>query len=197
MFILYSVVAGLLVGLALGGRAGGLGDLRFRFAWLAVLGFAAQVVVFSGPVTERIGALGVPLYVGSTGLVFAVLLANVGISGLAIVAVGAASNLLAIVANGGYMPAAAGALIAAGKVPATGYSNSAVVADPWLGPLTDIFALPRWLPFNNVFSVGDALIGLGIALTIVLAMRHAAVTAAASPTDPAGEPASSPVAPTA
>ena len=34
---------------------------------------------------------------------------------------------------------------------------------PRLAPLTDIFAMPRWLPFANVFSVGDVLIGVGVA----------------------------------
>ena len=92
--------------------------------------------------SDRIGALGAPIYVASTGLVFLVLLANVRIAGLPIVAIGAACNLVAIVANGGYMPASAARALAAGKVPPATYSNSAVVRDPSLAPLTDIFALP-------------------------------------------------------
>ena len=32
---------------------------------------------------------------------------------------------------------------------------------PRCGSLTDVFALPRWLPFANMFSVGDVLIGAG------------------------------------
>jgi hypothetical protein len=172
MFILYAVLAGLLAGLALGGRPAGLATLRFRFGILAVVGFAAQVVIFSAPVSERIGDLGAPLYVASTAVVFAVLLANLRIGGLPVVALGAACNLAAIVANGGYMPASVAALAAAGKLPPDGYSNSAVLADPALVPLTDIFALPPVVPFANVFSVGDVLIGAGIALAIVAAMRR-------------------------
>ena len=42
-----------------------------------------------------------------------------------------------------------------------GFSNSAVLENPALAPLTDIFALPPWLPFANVFSIGDVLIGSG------------------------------------
>ena len=187
MFILYAVLIGCLVGLMLGGRPAGLGSLQFRFAWLAVLGFGVQVVIFSGPVSDRIGGLGVPAYVASTGLVFFVLLVNIRIPGLPIVAVGAACNLIAIVANGGYMPASVGALAAAGKTASPGYSNSALVADPALAPLTDQFALPVWLPFSNVFSVGDVLIGLGIALAIVVAMRRppAPNDAAGGRSDPA------------
>jgi Family of unknown function (DUF5317) len=174
MFILYAVVIGLALGLLLGGRPARLGALQFRFAWLAVLGFGIQVLIFSGPISDRIGWLGVPAYVASTGLVFFVLLVNIRIPGLPIVALGAASNLIAIVANGGYMPASAAALTAAGRAPAVGYSNSAIVTDPALAPLTDLFSLPVWLPFSNVFSIGDILIGVGIAVAIVVAMRRPA-----------------------
>ena len=86
---------------------------------------------------------------------------NRAIRGMAVIALGAASNLSAILANGGYMPAS-GAMAALGKVDPTGYSNSAVVADPALAPLTISSPCPRWLPFANVFSVGDVAIGVGV-----------------------------------
>ena len=38
--------------------------------------------------------------------------------------------------------------------------------------LIDRFALPRWLPFANIFSIGDALLGIGIAVLIVTVMRR-------------------------
>jgi hypothetical protein len=180
MFILYAVVIGLLAGLLLGGRPAGFATIQFRFGWLAVVGFGVQVVIFSGPVADRIGWLGVPAYVASTGLVFFVLLVNIRITGLPIVAVGAACNFVAIMVNGGYMPASAAALSGAGKTAATGYSNSVVVADPVLAPLTDLFALPAWLPFSNVFSIGDVLIALGIAVAIVAAMRRRPVDGGAA-----------------
>ena len=47
-----------------------------------------------------------------------------------LVALGAACNLAAILANGGFMPAAPGALAALGKIAPTVYSNSSVVAQP-------------------------------------------------------------------
>ena len=99
------------------------------------------------------------------------MLRNWRIAGLPLVALGAASNAAAILANGGYMPAGAAALAALGKAAPTVYSNSSVVAHPALEPLTDIFALPRFVPFANVFSLGDMLLAAGIALTIVVAMR--------------------------
>src|SRR6185437_3580974 len=122
--------------------------------------------------------LGPPVYVASTGLVFLGVLRNMDIRGMKIVALGAASNLAAIVANGGYMPAGRGALEALGKTDPTIYSNSAYVEHPALEPLTDIFALPGWLPFSNIFSIGDILIAAGIAVVVVAAMRNG--TAASS-----------------
>ena len=47
--------------------------------------------------------------------------------GMPLVALGAACNLAAILANGGYMPASPGALAALGKAAPTIYSNSAVL----------------------------------------------------------------------
>lgn len=171
MFILYALVVGLIVGLVVGGRPSALADLRIRWPHAILGGLLIQVVLFSDPVTERIGDLGVPIYVASTALVLVAIAVNRAIRGMPIVALGAASNFLAIVANGGYMPASPAALEALGKTAKTVYSNSTVVADPWLGPLTDIFALPSWLPGTNIYSIGDVLIGLGVAVVVVSAMR--------------------------
>ena len=116
-------------------------------------------------------SLGPPVYVASTAAVIAAVLANRAITGMPIVALGAISNLVAIVANGGYMPADPAALTALGAAHPTAYSNSTIVPDPVLAPLTDIFALPTWVPFSNVFSIGDVLIGVGVGIVIVTAMR--------------------------
>ena len=84
---------------------------------------------------------------------------------------GGAANLVAIVANGGYMPVSPGALAAMGRLPREGYSNSRLVDGVVLGPLTDLFAMPTWVPAANVFSVGDVLIGVGAAIAVVAAMH--------------------------
>jgi hypothetical protein len=173
VFILYAVLIGLIVGTLSGGRPAGLAELRLRWSWVILAGLLTQVALFSEPVSARIGDLGPLIYVASTAAVLAAILANRAIPGMAVVALGAASNLAAIVANGGYMPAAPGAMASLGKADPTIYSNSAVLPDPTLAPLTDIFALPGWLPYANVFSIGDVIIGTGVALVIVLAMRSA------------------------
>ena len=174
MFLLYAIVVGIVLGFVLGGRLSGLATLDFKWAPLAILGLAIQIVLFSGPVSDRIGDLGPVIYVGSTALVLLVVLRNLRIAGMPLVALGAVSNLLAIVVNGGYMPASPEAASAAGRAEATTYSNSAILDGAVLAPLTDIFALPAWLPFHNVFSIGDVLIGVGVAMAIVVAMRRGA-----------------------
>lgn len=172
MFILYAVLIGLVLGSVLGGRLSGLATIDFRWPWLAIGGFLVQLVLFSDPVRERVGDLGAPLYVASTVAVLIAVVRNVRITGMALVALGAAANLAAIVANGGYMPASADAFAALGSGPNPGYTNSAVMADPMLEPLTDLFALPSWLPFANVFSIGDVLIAVGVVIVIVAGMRR-------------------------
>jgi hypothetical protein len=43
-----------------------------------------------------------------------------------------------------------------------GFQNSGGMADPNLLFLGDIFATPDWFPLYNVYSVGDAVIVLGV-----------------------------------
>jgi hypothetical protein len=100
------------------------------------------------------------------------LLANLRVAGIALIAAGAVSNLAAIVANGGAMPVRPETLAAAGMGPGDGFSNSVVTTAPALEPLTDVFAMPSWVPLANVFSVGDVLIGAGVVAAIAAAMRR-------------------------
>jgi hypothetical protein len=191
MFIVYAIPIGLLAGFLLGGRLAGLASLEIRWAWLAVTGFAIQVVLFSGPVSERIGDAGPPIYVLSTALVLLAVAANARVRGMPLVIVGAACNLAAIVANGGYMPASPEAVAAIGREEIVGYSNSRVIASPALEPLTDVIVLPGWLPFANIISIGDLLIGVGIAVVVAAAMRsgRSAESLVESPESDAGDDA--------
>ena len=170
MFILYAIPIGIVAGFLVGGRLDGLGALRLHWVPLILLGLLLQVAIFSDAIGRAVGDAGPAIYIASAAIVFVAVLRNVRIPGVALIALGAGSNLAAIVANGGWMPADPNALAAIGGI-GGGYTNSVELAAPALGPLTDIFALPAWLPFANVFSVGDVLIGVGIAATIALAMR--------------------------
>jgi hypothetical protein len=172
MVFLDSVAAALVIGLLLGGNPAALGELRLRRLWLAYVAIALQVVAFpSGtlPWTTP-DAVARGLWLVSYGLLIALIAANRRLPGIAVVGAGLACNLVAIVANGGLMPVTHHALRAAGL----SYeirNNSISLAEPHLAALVDRFAAPAWLPMGNVFSVGDVLIGLGVVIVVVLAMR--------------------------
>ncbi len=94
-------------------------------------------------------------------------LSNRRIPGLWLIAVGGGMNFVPIIANAGVMPASPEAIAAAGLLETPGrFSNSAVVADPKLAFLGDIFAIPPPFPLHNVFSLGDLVIALGVAVGI-------------------------------
>jgi hypothetical protein len=173
VFILYAIPIGIVLGYLVGGRLERLAAVQFRWAPLAIGGLLGQVVLFSTPVASAVGDAGPLLYVVSTAAVLVAVARNLAIPGMALVLAGAACNLLAILANGGVMPASPEAAAALASDGGEGFSNSVVMTDPALRPLTDIFVLPAWVPFANVFSVGDVLIGLGVALVIALGMRSA------------------------
>ena len=172
MLILWAIPVGLLIGAAIGGRADGLNRIAFRWPWLAIGGLLVQVVLFTEAGFALAGSLAPAIYVLSTAAVFVAVARNLRLDGLWVVALGALSNLAAILANAGSMPADPGALALAGLT-AGGHTNSVVLAEPALQPLTDVYAVPAWVPFANVFSVGDVLIAIGIAWAIAAAMRRA------------------------
>src|SRR5262245_45059784 len=181
MLLLYAVAAGLVLGRMTGGHFDALGSVRFRLWWLALGGLVFQLLLFAPPIAERIGSLGAPLYVASSALVFVAVLPNLREPGFALIAIGAALNLVAIIANGGFMPSSPEGwlrLNGEASVPAPGYTNSELIGEQTVLPfLGDIFVLPRPLPFANVFSIGDVLIGLGAIVFLVRTMhgeRHPA-----------------------
>jgi hypothetical protein len=173
MFILYAIPIGIVAGYLLGGRLERLGDLRLRWIPLALFGLLVQVVLFTDALGNPFGDAAPAIYVVSNLLVFAAVLRNVQVPGMAIAAVGAGCNLLAIIANGGYMPADPEAVASVG-LGGPGYTNSIVLTDPVLPFLTDVFAMPTWMPAANIFSIGDVLMGIGVAATIALGMRRPA-----------------------
>lgn len=175
MFIVYPIFLAVPIGLLLGGSFARLGAIQVRWAWLALAGLAVQIVLFSDAVASAVGAAGPALYVGSTLAVFLVVLRNLRVPGFALIAIGAGLNLAAILANGGCMPSSREALAAVGElldlVPGV-YSNSCLPDTVALAPLTDILHLPPELPLANVFSIGDAVIGFGVAVAIVVGMKR-------------------------
>ena len=172
MFILYAIPIGVVAGFLAGGRLDNLASVRFRLAPVALLALAIQLALFSvladGLPTELVRWT----YVVSTVLVLLVVVANLRLAGVPLIVVGALLNLAAIAANGGLMPASPTALASLG-LGVGGHTSSIIVEHPALEALTDQFALPAWMPLANVFSVGDVVIGIGVAVAIAASMRTA------------------------
>lgn len=145
-----------------GGRLGRLAEVRFRAPGLAIGGLLAQVVVVS-ILPDLPGWLAVTIHLASYAAVLAFIILNRHLPGLWLVGLGGLTNLLAISANGGVMPASAEALRTAGRAATEdGFTNSEVLEDPRLEFLGDVIPLPSWMPFANVFSIGDVLIAVGV-----------------------------------
>jgi hypothetical protein len=141
------------------GRLTALGDLHLRRGWLALAGIGVQILiisVFPGAPEWLSEAVHMSSYV----LLGAFAWSNRRIPGVPLVMLGGLLNFIAIAANGGVMPADPDiALHVAG---ADGFVNSGAMQDPRLLFLGDIFATPEWLPLYNVYSVGDAVIVVGV-----------------------------------
>ena len=149
-----------------GGRLSRLESLEIRGLWLVALAFAIQVLLVtvfpSGHPTLHRAA-----HIATYGLAAACILRNLDLRFVWVVAVGGLLNFIAIAANGGVMPASAGALRAAGLDASSGdFANSDLVRHPHVGFLGDVFAIPDGWPGANVFSVGDALMVLGAFLVL-------------------------------
>lgn len=191
VLLLYSIAAGLLIGRLAGGRVHNLERIRFVWWQPALVGLAVQLVLFAGPVAERVGTEGPVIYVASTLLVMVALLRNLALPGIPVIAIGAILNLIPVVANGGAMPSAPEAWLALNGVaalPVSHFSNSVLIGPETLFPfLGDVFVWPRPLPLANVFSIGDAIIAVGAVVFLVSAMREPEARASAQ-AGPAAQP---------
>jgi hypothetical protein len=145
-----------------GGDLRRLGDLRFRGSWVVLLALVAQVVVISvipGENHTVLASVHLATYAAAGWFV----VMNRRIPGILVIAVGAASNALAIAVNRGTLPASRSALERAGlHLNPHEFLNSGVLAHPHLAFLGDVLATPSWVPLANVFSIGDVLILCGV-----------------------------------
>jgi hypothetical protein len=171
-----------------------LGSLRFRrfyLLWLALLDQVLVISVLPGRQHVVLDIADLLSYVAAGAFVCS----NRKVPGLLLVGAGGTLNIIAIAANGGTMPASASALAASGWRPQPGhFANSAVVAHPKLAVLGDIFATPRWVPAHDVFSIGDVLIVIAVAVLVyrtcaTLPGTESGHTAPDEPTERIGAPA--------
>lgn len=166
MLLLAATVLAVLLVRPLGGRLRPLAGLHLRASGLLVAGLGLQVLAFvvlaGGPRPVLVG-----LHAASYVLAAVFVVLNRRVPGLVVIAGGAALNALCLSVNGGTMPAAADAVLAAGlPLVEEHYSNSGVLADPRLAFLGDVFASPSWLPLQNVYSVGDLVVLVGVVWTV-------------------------------
>jgi MFS family permease len=178
---------GVFLGLTLGLIAGGQLDnlIAIRLRWLPLLLFAAaarfglDALLSAGAVPDGLRLwLVLVTYVGLT----AVLLSNRNLPGLTAAAIGTAANGIAIVANGGWMPVWQPSLAAAGLDSTAIHSNfHRMLVGPvdtgffaHGGPLVDIIPIPVPL-IQSVASVGDILLGAGLAFFLFAGVVRAPV----------------------
>jgi hypothetical protein len=172
---LFVIVAAVLAGLAFGGRLANLEKLRLHWWGLALVGLAIQFV----PLPE--GAAGIDLVLRTSVLAISYLLlltfavANLRVTGIALLVAGLAMNFTVIAINGG-MPVSAAALRDSGQEDVLtslrverADKHHLQTEEDKLTFLADVIAVPQ--PIGQAVSLGDVFIYAGLAWTIVAAMR--------------------------
>ena len=182
------VFLGLGLGLLVGGKLDNLMGVHLRWLPLLVLAavarFGLDAALSAGSVPDGLRMwLVLAIYLSFT----VILLANRSLPGLTAAALGTVANGIAIVANGGWMPVWQSSLAAAGLDSTAVHSNlhrmlsGPVDASFFIhgGPLVDIIPIPIPI-FQSVASVGDLLLGAGLALFVFAALVRVPVAVAAS-----------------
>jgi hypothetical protein len=162
-----------------GGHLGRLLEVRLRWRWAALAALALQVVITTLATSGSPG-LHAQLHIASYALAAACVLANRRIAGLPVLALGAALNTMAIIANAGVMPASAHAMRLAGLTAAAHFANSAPVTHPHLLAIGDVIPVPGPWPLGNVISIGDILIVAGL---LIILHRGSRATPSPAPSD--------------
>jgi hypothetical protein len=180
VLLLWGLIAGIVIGWLSGGRLRRLNEIKLRAGWAVLGAMLIQFLIF--PLGDRGPILPyatVPLHFASYALLALFLVSNLRHWPIAVMGVGLLLNLMAIAANGGYMPSSPAALRQAGLVEAAerlvalGREGNVVLMGPatHLNFLGDVLYIPRGVPFAAAFSVGDLLIGLGLAAFFPYGMR--------------------------
>ncbi|HLZ29414.1 MAG TPA: DUF5317 family protein [Chloroflexota bacterium] len=169
---------GVAVALLRGGSFAGWARIHVRWPALALGSLGVQLLLHNSPTDHQAWAIawGPIIWTACLAILCAVLLRNALATRATrypwlLAAVGVGLNLLVVVANGGFMPQSADARMAARGAPiATDQSsgpqlrNIVVMNDATrLSLIGDVIAEPAWFPNANVLSLGDLLLGLGLA----------------------------------
>ncbi len=166
MLVLVPLVAGLLIGVATGGKLGNLAHLRFRWPWFVLAVLVIREAVLLTPLNRIEGVQYV--YVAALAALIVWTAWHIRlVPGVWVVTAGAVLNLVVILANGARMPVApalAGVLVQRGHV------GQYVL----MGSNTNLNWLADWIgfpwPLRGAYSPGDLLIALGIGIVTLLAL---------------------------
>ncbi|MCS7239866.1 MAG: DUF5317 domain-containing protein [Candidatus Bipolaricaulota bacterium] len=181
MPLLWAVVIGLGLGYLQRGRIRNLANLRLRGLWLLLPPLVLQLLIFPLGSHGPIVPWGTPYWhIVSYLFLVGFTLWNWRYAEIVVMGLGLLLNFLAIVANGGYMPASAEALRRAGlaslaqALQTSTYSGNTVLMshNTHLNPLGDWLYLPAWIPLSSAFSPGDLVLGLGAAFLLARRMVH-------------------------
>ena len=192
------LLAGILLGWALGGRLRNLADVRIRFWPVLPLTLALQFLPIP-QVGEGFGRyLPVTAVLLSYLILFAVLVVNLRLRGFVLILIGTALNAAVIAANQG-MPVSREAIVASenlslleGLPNDRGLAYHSATDDDVLLPLADV--IPVREPFGVVVSVGDLATYGGAAWFLIVAM--AGRPQRRGPVRPQQEPEAAPTATT-
>jgi Family of unknown function (DUF5317) len=200
LLIAGAILAGILIGLVLGGSIQQLAEIRLRWWPLALVGLALQLAPIPSLKGQLDHWLGVGLLIASYLVLLVFVVVNVRLPGFWVIAVGFALNVLVISINSG-MPVSREALRRAygSDYPVIlkdlefngGAKHHLSRPDDVLLPLTDVIPLGR--PVRVVLSVGDVLFFLGVTWVIAAATkgppgRHRAGSGVGSSTSLESEP---------
>ena len=172
MILLIAVIISVVVALVRGGRLASLAEVSVRFGWLVFVALALQIVITWGlvPGLATSPSWSVALLIFSHLLLLMVVAANYRLPGMVVIGLGLALNLIAMLANGGFMPVTQEALEAADLAhlmveteAGTRVAGSKEIVLPQaqtrLWVLSDIIIIPR--PLLTIISTGDAVLALG------------------------------------
>lgn len=179
MPLLWAVAIGVVSGFLCRGSLANLGQLKLRCLWLILAALLLQVLIFP------LGSSGPLLSVGTAWfhivsyvflIVFVVF--NRRYPEILVMGVGLVLNLVVIAANGGYMPASTTALTRAGLPEVAraledgvGQGNTVLMGEGTrLNFLGDFLYLPAGVPLASAFSIGDIVLGLGLAFLLARRM---------------------------
>lgn len=161
---LAAAIAAAIAGLLRGGSLDRLAETRF--AWTPLLFAALAVQLAASLLFEVEGAAGLAIVLGTNAAVALFLLANRGLPGMTLAALGLLMNVAVIAANGA-MPVSQRAAEIAGvsiaELDDAAPKHEAMNDSTALWPLADIIPIPG---FRSIFSLGDVVLAAGIAVLV-------------------------------